>query len=317
MAKHINNILEFISSWGNSEFSSSLLSEVLSPEDILNKAKDEKDEKKRTSLYTMAKSRKKRVDAIQGKVTKIEKDLENPNWRAKGEDGRYLPNQKALKMAEKERPERGKDILSRVGNDPKRIQKRRLDIDIENLDPEKESRRQGIFQKKIDRFTNRTDETSSSKKSDKPKEAEKEVAEVPSIGAPADEADVPSIAAPAPPTPLGRLKNMAKAAKNMAKAAANIDPAMALAGLGLATDVASFIRTAGTPFTGPGGKNPRFRGSNIRSAGTNAYIIAKMVSLNRRLKTATDPDEQKSIRAELNSIRRSSTLGGFMGRYNT
>lgn len=304
MTKHINNILEFISSWGNSEFSSSLLSEVLSPEDIANKAKDEKDEKKRTSLYAMVKSRKKRVDAIQGKVTKIETDLENPRYRVRGEKGRILPDQATLKMAEKEKAEKGKDILSRVGNDPKRIQKRRLDIDIENLDPEKESRRQGIFQKKIDRFTNRTDETSSSKKSDKPKEAEEDS----SIGSSVDD----SVADSAPSTLFGRLKRTA------GRIISKVDPAMALAGLGLATEVARGIKTAGQAFTGPGGKNPKFTGRAVQNAGTNAYILAKMHKLGREIDAEKDAKKRARLESELRSIRRSVMMGGFMGnRYNS
>lgn len=304
MAKHINNILEFISSWGNSEFSSSLLSEVLSPEDILKKAEDEKDEKKRTSLYTMAKSRKKRVEAIQGKVTKIETDLENPDWRARGESGRFLPDQKGLKMAEKEKAEKGKDIISRVGNDAKQIQKRRQEINLDTLDPEKESRRQGLFQKKIDRFTNRTDETSSSKKSDKPKEAEED----PSIGSSMGD----SVADRPPSTLFGRLK------RTTGRIISRVDPAMVLAGLGLAHNIASGIKTAAQPFTGPGGKNPKFTGRAFRDTGTNAYILVKMHKLGREIQAETDPKKKAKLESELRSIRRSVMMGGFMGsRYNS
>ena len=300
MAKHINNILEFISSWGNSEFSSSLLSEVLSPEDIVNKAKDEKDEKKRTSLYTMAKSRKERVEAIQGKVTKIETDLEDPKWRGRGENGKFLPNQKMVKVAHKERAERGKDILSRAGNDPKRIQKRRLDIDIENLDPEKESRRQGIYQKKIGRFTSRTDETSSSKKSDKPRE-------VPSTGAPADKADVPSIAAPVPPPKKpSRWSIIRSTLANGIEDIKDISVAAPLIRIG--TGVLRGAAAATKPYTGKTGPSVSFPA--LQNFATDSILLGQALKTKRDLRNTTDKDEMRRLRARLRQLRFGGVLGG-------
>lgn len=283
MAKHINNILEFISSWGNSEFSSSLLSEVLSPEDIVNKAKDERDPEKRISLYTKAKSRKERVDAIQAAVGDPSK------FRNKG---RFKPERDRLDSAEK-----GKDILSRVGNDPKRIQKRRLDIDIENLDPEKESIRQAIFQKKI----SRTDETPISKKSNKRR------VEVPSTGAPADKADVPSIAAPVPPPKKpSRWSIIRSTLANGSEDIKDISVAAPLIRIG--TGVLRGAAAATKPYTGKTGPSVSFPG--VQRFATDSILLWQALKTKRDLRNTTDEGEMRRLRARLRQLRFGGVLGG-------
>lgn len=268
MEKNINNILEFISSWGNSEFSSSLLSEVLDPETILKKAMDEEDPEKRTSLLAKAKSRKERVGRIRAAVDDPSK------FRNKG---RFKPERDRLDSAEK-----GKDILSRVGNDPEKIEARRQQVDLDTIDPEKESRRQEVFQNAL----RKTSRTSTDTESDQPKET-----------------DNPS----SPPTKKpSRWSSIRSALGKSIEDIEDISVAAPLIRIG--TGLLRGAAAATRPYTGKDGPRVSFPG--VQRLATDSVLLAQARRIKRQLRNTTDPEEQRRLRARLRQYRFGGVLGG-------
>jgi len=120
--RNLKEVLGFISRWGNSNFSSKYLSEVLSPDQI--KELGEKDPKNKLKLIQLAKSREERL-------SKLKDALDNPKkFRSATFDpatGKVIKSKGFLtKLEMAKRQIKATGFLGRVGNDMEKI----TDIDL-------------------------------------------------------------------------------------------------------------------------------------------------------------------------------------------